>query len=452
MFKPTLALATCALLIFAVSTFADSTGAASGKASDYHFQASLSDGSASLRSVKLTWPVISNLLQADLQDLQVYNADQQPVPFTIRSLAASEKTQQQTRALNFFPMGDIEKLGTILKKEADEQRYKAIKLIQTGQRYLIIDNPKLDDGTQPLPLQTLTLNWQGLEHWLPKSLRIDVSDDLTQWRSVAIEKLPYRMAKNAVVLENNELRFSRAIQKRFIRLSGNEDFEPILKALKSVSGDFQKTSISRPMNWDNVDLQPTDDVRQFRYDLPPSLSVKRWRLEGLASDSLYKGQLYTRSAQRIGKKPADWRLSQNFLQYSITMGDGLVTSNANQAVNRGWSGEWRIDLEQTITAVSLPKLALAWEPLELVFVAQGKGPFEVRYGSRSAQASARMNLSELLQNATPQAVEMGAIKQLSKVVEKKEGSNYKYLLWGLLAAAVLMLLYMAKRLLREMGS
>ena len=452
MCKSILALATCALLGLTANIFADSTNTHSDRIDNYHFQATLTEGSASLRSLKLPWPVVSNLLQEDFKDLQVYNADQQAVPFMIRPVSVDKQVQKRTQQLNFFPMGDIEKLGTILKEEANDQGYKAIKLIQTGQRYLIVDNPKRADDKNPLPLQQLTLDWNELNHWLPKSLRVEVSDDLTQWQTRAIEKLPYRMAKNDLILENHELRFKQPVLKRFIRLSGNEDFEPLLKALKNVSGDYQRVSVSRPLNWDSVDLKPTKTARQYRYDLPPSLAFERWKLEGLTPDSLFKGRLYTRSSQRRGNKPADWRFSQSFMQYTIKMADGLVTSEASQVNNHRRAREWRIDLVQDINADNVPKLALAWKPLELVFIAQGKGPFQIRYASRTAQANTRISLDKLLKEATPEAVELGPITQLSEVTDKEDGKQYKYLLWGFLAAAVLMLLYMAKGLLREMGS
>jgi hypothetical protein len=63
-----------------------------------------------------------------------------------------------------------------------------------------------------------------------------------------------------------------------------------------------------------------------------------------------------------------------------------------------------------------------------------------------------MNLAELLKATTPETVEVGPITQISEVAEKDTGNLYKYLLWGLLAAAFLMLLYMARGLLKEMNS
>ena len=118
MFKLALPIVACALISSASTSFAESPDSR-GSADDYHFKATLSDGDRSLRSVQLPWMVVSNLLQEDLRDLEVFNADQHSVPYTIRSVSVDKQIQKQTRVLNFFPMGDIEKLGTILKQEAD---------------------------------------------------------------------------------------------------------------------------------------------------------------------------------------------------------------------------------------------------------------------------------------------------------------------------------------------
>ena len=132
------------------------------------------------------------------------------------------------------------------------------------------------------------------------------------------------------------------------------------------------------------------------------------------------------------------------------MKDNKVASEAGGAVNSRWAREWLIEFDQALDPDNMPKLALAWEPQEIVFVAQGKEPFEVRYASRIQQAVSRINLEKLLKEATPETVKINEIIQLSEVTEKGDQPLYKYLLWGLLAAAVLMLLFMAKDLLRDM--
>ena len=350
-------------------------------------------------------------------------------------------------------MGDIEKLGTVLKQQDNEQGFKAIKLIQAGKRYLIIDSPNPAEDEQTLPLRQLTLKWEALDNWLPKSLKIEASDDLTQWETLAITKLPFQMIENDTVLENHELTFKQPTLKRFIRLSGDEDFEPLLKALKSVSADYYHLKLSSPINWNRVDAKKPESARQYYYDLPVSIPFKRWGLEGQSKDSLYKGRLYTSYQPRHKQEVKEWQSRQSFLQYSLRTNNGLVVSReTRQGISQRWSREWRIDLEHDISEDKSPQLALAWEPLELVFLAQGKGPFKIRFANRTAQANTRMDLNKILRKTTPETVDIGTISQLSEVVPEKEKTQYKYLLWGLLAAAVLMLLFMAKGLLREMSS
>ena len=447
MFKPVISLVTCAVL-----TFSSSIVSAETKATDFHFKATLTEGSESLRSVELPWSVMSNLLQKSQRDLQVYNAEQKAVPFAVRFVAGSKQSEQQTRKLNFFPMGDIEKLGTILEKEGSNGRYKTIKLVQTGSRYLIIDNPKSAKRENQLPIQSLTLNWKDLSHWLPKSLKVEVSDNLAQWQPVGIKALPYRLSEGGVALENNELRFKQSISQRFIRLSGAEDFDPLLKSLQSVSAQYRRVSVVNDLKWDNVNLKPTGVANQFEYELPLSLPIQQWRFSDLASGSLYKGKLSTRYEQHLPAKQDQWRARQNFLQYALQTEAGLIESMPAHASNFGRTDAWRFDFEQSVDKENAPTLALAWKPMELVFVAQGKGPFEIRYASHTAEASSEFSLDGLLGQVKPEKITITETIQLSKVTKQGDGSDYKYLLWGLLAAAVLMLLFMAKGLLRDMDS
>jgi len=268
MFKPVVSIVACVVMALGSSAFAETN------AEDFHFKATLSEGSESLRSVELPWSVVSNLLQRNQRDLQVYNADQKAVPFTTRFIASSKQSEQRTKKLNFFPMGDIEKLGTILEKEANKDTYKTVTLTKTGRRYLIIDNPEDKSSEKQLPLQSLTLDWKGLKHWLPKSLKVEASENLSEWQSVGVKALPYRLSEGGTALENNVLSFKQPISKRFIRLSGMEDFDPLLKSLQSVSAQYRKVSVVNDMNWDSVALQATTEANQFKYDLPPSLAIE----------------------------------------------------------------------------------------------------------------------------------------------------------------------------------
>jgi hypothetical protein len=453
MFKSSFAITIFTLFSLTISAFATAEVTETDKAINFHFEATLKEGSDSLRRFELPWEVVSNLLQKDLKDLQIYNADEQAIPFSIRKLGPERHEKQKTQDLSFFPMGEIEKLGTVLKQQDNKQGFEAIKLIRTGQRYLIIDSPNPAVDKQTLPLRQLTLNWEALNNWLPKSLKIEASDDLTQWETLAIKKLPFQMIENDTVLDNHQLSFKQPTLKRFIRLSGDEDFEPLLEALKSVSGDYYHLKLSSPINWNRIEAKNTESARQYYYDLPISIPFKRWGLEGQSKDSLYKGRLLTAYQPRHKQESKQWQSRQGFLQYSLQTKNGLVVSReASQGISQRWSREWRIDLEHDISEEKPPQLALAWEPLELVFLAQGKGPFKMRFASRTAEPGTRLDLNKILRKTTPQTIEIGSINQLSEIAPEKEDTQYKYLLWGLLAAAVLMLLFMAKGLLREMSS
>ncbi|RVU83306.1 DUF3999 family protein [Leucothrix sargassi] len=420
------------------------------KPDDFHFKATLSEGTSSLRQVELPWPVVSSLMQKDFKDLRVFNGEQQAVPFEIRPIQSVRESTIQ-RTLNFFPTDEMEKLGTVLQKEAGDESFKAIKLLQAGQRQLIIENPKVDTK-EALPLQRLTLGWEGLTHLVPKSLKVDVSDDLIRWNRVAISELPYRLTQGDAVLENQILAFERAVTQRFIRLSGVEDFTPLIEALQSVKGEYSETRQLDNLRWNSVELRPTSEKTVFEYDLSPSLAIKEWRFDELSAGSLVRGNWLASRENRSHNKQREWRLIRSFLQYSLQTEAGLVSSPSVKANIYDVGDVWRFDFQQSFSEDKNPTLALAWKPMALVFVAQGSGPFEIRYANSEISADGGFVLDDLLSKLEPESVKVLETFQTSEVVGKNNKEPYKYLLWALLFAAVLMLLFMAKRLLNDMDS
>jgi len=107
MFKTIAALTIFTFLNLTASAFANTEGNETGHTNNYHFEATLTEGNNSIRRVELPWKVVSNLLQKDLKDLQVYNADDQAIPFSIRKLGP-QKQDLQEKQLSFFPMGEID--------------------------------------------------------------------------------------------------------------------------------------------------------------------------------------------------------------------------------------------------------------------------------------------------------------------------------------------------------
>ncbi len=443
------------LAVTAVSIFLVlPAGVSAAEQGEFHYEASLSDGHSSLRSAVLPWTVLSHLLQENQADLQVVNAAGQAVPSLVRPVASVTQNREEIRSLDFFSGDDPERLGTLLTLQ-DGGAAKLTELNQPGRHYLIVHNsPQTPDNE--LPLQALALDWLDLPHWLPKSLLLESSDDLLRWTPVGIAGLPYVLTEKSTTLENKILKFSEPVKARFIRLSGTDDFAPLLPTLLQVSGQFGESSTKNTLNWQAVGLQAGENLQTFDYEVPPSVPVSQWRLALTQPGSVYAGTLYTRSGKggRYGEQAGEWQYQHDFRDYLLTTDAGELRADAG-TVSAGTSREWRFDFSQPapMLVTDAPRLELGWQPLEVRFVAQGAGPFRLRYGSRANTLEPVSAFDANLAATKAEAVTVGEEVQLSALEPEFTVPKLwlRLLLWGVLGSAVVALLWMARRLLREVG-
>jgi len=103
-----------------------------------------------------------------------------------------------------------------------------------------------------------------------------------------------------------------------------------------------------------------------------------------------------------------------------------------------------------------PRLRLEWMPAEVVFAAQGAGPFMLAYGSGSVQTSGTLPIATLIPGyGTDKAVEpavatAGTNVQLAGPQALKPATDLRqWGLWGVMGAGALALGLMASRLLRQ---
>ncbi|MGB0848302.1 MAG: DUF3999 family protein [Thiolinea sp.] len=443
------------LVLFTLSLTYHSSLADSGQLvpDSFQFEAELAEGETTLRRVELSWEVLTGLQQQGHTDLQVYNADNQLVPFSVRqrnAVTRAEKTMR--RELNFFSGDNAQHLEQLLANQQSISRRHLRALSADNRHYLIIP-AGVDSDTAGLT--SLGLEWQNLRQWLPKSLRVESSDDLVQWRSHAVEQLPFVLNERGVVLENRLIRLRKPVKSKFIRLSGGGDFAALLAALQQVDGYYQESD-EQPVNrnWQTVALNPGEKPQQYRYDPPPAMNLLKWRLALPQAGYMYSGKLYSRrpTVAQSGAQQAknDWHYRHYFQQYHLQTAAGVVRSAAESAVQLA-GRQWLLEFDQPLTDAVTPMLEVAWNPLDVYFIAQGTGPFRLVYGSQSVKPVPAMQLDDKLM-AGAETVSITQVIKLRDPVDPAANINWlAWLLWVVLAVSVVFLLWMAKRLWLEMN-
>lgn len=425
---------------------------------EFHYQAPLSEATGEYRRVELPWFVLAHLLQAYQADLQVVNADNQVVPSRVSPIGEVELSPEE-RSLSFFRGDDPTQVGLLLKLEPSPTAPKLEQLALADRHYLIVQNPLLEGKS--FSLQSLNLSWDSthLAQWLPKSLSLEASDDLQTWQRITTKSLPYILKEKEVLVENHLIEFAQPVQARFLRLSGQMDFAPILSALQNVTGIAPKQREQR-IAWQTVPLLKTEHPQQYHYRMPASVPVKQWRMHLEQAGDLYAGELETRQPDERYGRPRNYESAVSFVDYRLSSELGELRAPVQGLPNSyGWSSDQTMDWRWTFTqpqplAADKAVVEFAWQPLELHFIAQGKGPFRLVYGSDETIKHLDLPFDDqaLAERLAVKTVEVGAEQVLKPL---KSSSAYKqwlpYLLWGVLLVAVLMLLGMASHLWRDLN-
>jgi hypothetical protein len=162
-----------------------------------------------------------------------------------------------------------------------------------------------------------------------------------------------------------------------------------------------------------------------------------------------------------------WRHAGSATAYRLTR-EGAELASPDIRVSTNPDRYWRILVDQKGGGFGAGevRLELGWLPHEVLFAARGAGPFTVGYGNTSAKPgsvplAAVLPQGEKLAPGTARVVEVTGraapsaslfsdparfFRGLAEDRQVKKG-----ILWVVLLAGVLMLGWMAQRLLREMG-
>lgn len=420
---------------------------------EFHYEAPLTEATGTVRSVELPWFVLAHLLQANQADLQVVNAKNEVMVSWIKPSEAVELPAEE-RNLNFFRGDDPTQVGLLLQLKPSSNAPKLEQLALADRHYLIIQNSPISEQ-QRFNLQSLNLQWDSsaLAQWLPKTLTVERSDDLQHWQPVSTTKLPYLLKEQTLSVENRSIEFTQPVNARFLRLSGQTDFAPILSSLQSVTGLAPRQNQQR-LSWQTIELLSTDNPQQFHYSIPPSVVIEQWRMHLEQVGEVYAGELASRNPEERYGADRDYAYPSNFLDYRLESELGELRAPA-QIRYYQQALDWRWSFSQPVPFKGKAAVELAWKPLELQFISgKDPGPFRLVYGSRDPIKPLDTALAESVKtkpfNAQAVKVEVGAERVL-KPLEAK--ASYKqwlpYLLWGVLLVAVALLLWMARQLWRD---
>jgi hypothetical protein len=431
--------------------------------SDFAWRAPLQlPAGASMARASLPGDALVRLQSSDARDLRVFNAAGESVAFALmptpKPPTAAAATTGSYPALPLYSpaSGAQQPKGATQIRIEDPAGQRSVWVQMNGAE--IAGMPRLNSALFATKDEKRTLSGIVVQGTLPANmpiaLSVSSSRDLAQWTIIPVRGRLYRFEGDGVPV-NMTLEFEGAvkIEEQFLRVDW---------------GDQQGVSVSAISG---VIAGPARTAPRVRAELaapqpagPGALEIHTDFLAPLAGLALVTPRANTLIPVRIlGRNDAaqPWRLLARTVVYRLNDASGEST-NPPVALH-GASARWlRLEAGGGVDlAAAQLKATAEFEPLQLVFVATGEGPFQLAAG-RAGTTSVALPLSAItsaLGSRKPEdlpAATVGAAISatadagpLARLWPGKVPGKTA-VLWGVLLAGVLLLAAVAWSLLRQL--
>jgi hypothetical protein len=433
--------------------------AAAEKPRDFAFGVPVqTDGREALYEIVLPASLYQGVTRPDLGDMRVFNADGEPVPFALEPKPPRRSEKPHPVAVKFFPLygeqpADLQGLqlrvekgagGTVVSVKSDAGKRAAHRSVLA---YLV------DLSALKQPYEALELDWRQDSASSATTLRVEASDDLEHWTTVASQAPLVRLDYGGQRLEQRAVEFHPRTAK-YLRLTWPASGRTEALDITSVMVRTGEIALEPERAWRELLPKAGEKPGEYLYDLGGPLPVDRVRI-GLPQDnSIARIELLSRPDAR-----SEWRPLASGVVYRLTQSGQQVASpdlSVAPNVERYWL--LRADQRGGGLGSGMPRLTVGWVPQRLVFAARGQGPFQLAYGSAKMQPAAYPVETVVPgwrsdQQPTLARAELLPERLLGGTAALRTGADYKvWGLWAVLSLGVLLLAWMTWRLARQMRS
>ncbi|WP_165971237.1 DUF3999 family protein [Luteimonas terrae] len=413
----------------------------------------LPSGDAGAYQLELDAAVYATTVSPALRDVVVVNGDGRQVPALLQA-APPPAARKATQALAWFPLpADAARAGSDIAAISELDPDGRLRRIQW--RPARENAPPaallIDASAATAPLQALVLDWGVAETAFERTMRVEASDNLRDWRPVSAGGRLLDLRRGDDRLVERRIAFDAPVRTRYLRLLPGAG-AGVMPAIVSLVGETNAAADAPTLAWQDLQAPgPVDADGGFVYRLDARLPVTHVDI-GLEGNATARWTLSVREAD-----DTPWRtLTSNWLVYRV--GADAASRTPPLALDATLRArQWRLVPDSPHTGAT-PKLRLGWQPERLVFVAEGAPPFALRAGSATAvrgDAPVAPLLADLRArnggNWQPAAATLGARAELAgaAALENTPPRDWgTWLLWGVLLLGVLLIGGFALSLLR----
>jgi hypothetical protein len=425
-----------------------SAGAAEQRPDDFAYAMPIKTAGAGT-AYRITVPVevFTKVVQEDLRDIRVFNANGTVVPYELRAASPEPAATRQGPSLPLYALhGDAR--ATLNGVRVTIHSAGAAVDLQPASpaNPQVVTSYVLDARELAQALSGLQLHWAQDAPEFSGSLRIESSDDLASWHRVRSDAPVVHLVTPSATLIQNLLEFpdTKASFWRLTWVGKPAPFE-----LTSATARMAAQQPVLPRSGTAATGDPvTSKEDELSFDLGARLPVTEVNLLLPESNSVRRIELFSRAS------PTDsW--------HRVIVGDFYRVANsasehANAPMRIALNPDryWLARQIQPASAIGHLQLQVAWDAMEVVFLAQGPGPYLLAYGNGSAPSSS-VALDPLLKGVSQVEAATGppyAIGGPGRLRLPPKTLPWRMtVLWLALGFAVVLLGWMAYRLSREVA-
>lgn len=446
---------------------------------DYRWSIALTpQPGAGLSRLSVPTDVYLHARSASLADVRLFDSTGKPLAFALTAPPAQSRTQRDTLAMRIFPVtgkniGYYE-LDNVDIRTGNDGRLLSVTTrgggtpdAAPGLQGLILDaGPPAKDsriGALHFTLPPGTDNYNA-------QVLLEVSDDLKQWDAIATTTLNWLRNSDTQTLANDRIEFAPR-SFRYARLSWQYG-DPITFA-GIAAQQVSVTAVASPRATITLKGTAGKDVDERLYATPiaiPADSIGLQLAEGNTSMPVTLGVYHPASQaprQRLHLGPraratqaADFEPLLNTTFYRINM-EGKERVSGDLAMPVVQTAQWVLRPQyHSGTNPNLNSvLRLGWTPASLVFLASGKGPYQLVFGRNGAtpaalplsQVAPGFTQEELLALPVATAARVVALTSEAPIEKTPDGAGLRLAaLWAALLLGVGVLGFFAWRLLTQM--
>ena len=409
--------------------------------------------------------VYRGLARRDVGDLRVFNAAGEPVPYAIVRRQAETIAPPPVRGVKVFPLyGDAAKGLEATQVRVSRSASGTVVNVSTtssqaaAQRRLL--GYLLDASELKAPQEALLLQWTVKEGFTGRA-RVEGSDDLRYWSSVVSNAPVLYLEHGGARLERNRIDMNGA-RSKYLRLSFSE--VPADLVLKEIRIELRADKSEPDREWQSLAGEGVKDrPGEVLFDTSGHFPVDRARLSLPQANTVAQVQLLSRD-----RAEDPWRSVAAATVYRLNR-DGAELRSADIRMPANADRYWLLRVDQKGGGIGAGevRLEIGWLPHEVVFAARGAAPFTVGYGNTLAKSGA-LPVATVFPGYPERDVATARIARVGEIGGKAEpsgladpgrylrhamdsGQAKKWLLWAALVVGVLLVVWMAFRLLRDLG-